>query len=237
MNFVKSAAISRNNSIIVWRIFFAYIIASFHFLNEYGIGTSLYLATDFFFIVSGFLLGYEISIDKYNSAAALIVHKVKKYYPHYLFSLVISIIVFILLGKGPRIEYKSLFLELFMLQMAGTNPDSLLNVPTWYISVLLIASYIIFYLYKNHRKLYVEFIVPVFLLVVGAWFYRNCGCLSHSTLGSDITTGVYWNRPLLLGFGMMSIGILLYEMYIKCQCIENRTNILGGGGGETRKNI
>ena len=202
---------NKNNSIVVWRIFFAYIIAIFHFFNAYGYGTSLYLATDFFFIVSGYLLAYEIEMGKWDSSYDMIFHKIKKFYPHYFFSLLVALAVFLLLGKGPEIQYKSLFLEIFLLQMGGVNLTSLINVPTWYLSVLIISSFIYYYLYKNYKKTLIEFVIPMFLLIVGAWFYRIYGCLSHSTLGNDITVGIWWNRPLLIGLGMMGIGVLVFN--------------------------
>lgn len=219
-------ALTKNNSITLWRIFFAYVIATFHLLNSYGYSTSLYLATDFFFIVSGFLLAYDISRNKYENALMMIIHKIKNYYPHYIFSLLIALIVFQILGLGPRFDYKSFCLEVLMLQMAGVNLTTLINVPTWYISVLLIASFFIFYLYKFHRRLYVEFIIPLFCLITGSWFWRNYGNLRHSTLGLDITEGIYWNKPLLIGFGMLSIGVLIYEIFKKVNISEC---VFGGG--------
>ena len=214
---------NKNNSISIWRIFFAYVIAAFHFLNAYGYSTSLYLATDFFFIVSGYLLAYEIESDKWKSSYDMLFSKIKKYYPHYIFSLLVALSLSLFLGKGPEIKNKSLLLEVFMLQMSGMNLTTLINVPTWYLSVLLISSFIYYYIYKNYKKALIEFVIPMFLLIVGAWFYRTYGCLSHSTLGNDITIGVWWNRPLLIGCGMMGIGILIFNYQ------NNRKHVRGGG--------
>lgn len=104
--------INKNNSIVAWRIYFAYIIAIFHILNSYGYGTSLYLATDFFFIVSGFLLAKEAEENKYKSSIQMLISKVKKYYPHYILSMIISYIVFRILKCGPQLTIKEIMPEL-----------------------------------------------------------------------------------------------------------------------------
>lgn len=192
--------INKNNSIVAWRIYFAYIIAIFHILNSYGYGTSLYLATDFFFIVSGFLLAKEAEENKYKSSIQMLISKVKKYYPHYILSMIISYIVFRILKCGPQLTIKEIIPELGLVQMIGLNLKKMVNVPTWYLSVLLICSYIIYFLITNYKKLFVEFLSPIFVIVVLTWFYRNYGYLNHSSLG-DRTTGIYWNIPLILGGG------------------------------------
>lgn len=213
--------IYKDNSIWIWRIVFTYLIMIFHFFNSYGIPSKLYLATDFFFLVSGFFLAKEASEYKYTNALHMIAYKVRKYYPHYIFSLIVSLLVFSILGQGPQVNGFELFLESTFLSMIGVNIKHMVNVPTWYISVMLLAGYIIYFLLINHRKLFVHFVVPISIIMIISWFYRNIGFLSHSTLGENITTDLYMNRPLILGYMIMSIGVILYEY-------TSRTNILGG---------
>lgn len=204
-------SINKNNSIVVWRIYFAYIIAIFHLLNSYGYGTSLYLATDFFFIVSGFLLAKEAEENKYESSIKMLISKVKKYYPHYILSMAISYMVFRILNCGPQLSIKEIIPEIGLIQMIGLNIKKMVNVPTWYLSVLLICSYIIYFLITNYKKIFVEFLSPIFVIVVLTWFYRNYGYISHSSLG-DRTIGIYWNIPLVLGGCMMCIGVIIYYL-------------------------
>lgn len=95
--------------------------------------------------------------------------------------------------------------------MIGLNIKKMVNVPTWYLSVLLICSYIIYFLITNYKKIFVEFLSPIFVIVVLTWFYRNYGYISHSSLG-DRTIGIYWNIPLVLGGCMMCIGVIIYYL-------------------------
>lgn len=206
---------SKNNSIVIWRILFSYLIVTYHFLNAYGKSTSFYIATDFFFIVSGFLLAKEENEKKYDNAFHMLKHKIKKFYPHYLFSFLIGWIVFAVLREGPKVSVSGLLLEIGMLQMVGVNLMEMINVPTWYLSVLLISSYIIYFMLVNYQKVFIELIAPAVIVIIGTWFYRNYGYLSHSSLGKDITREIYWNQPLFLGFSLMSIGILAFKAYKK----------------------
>lgn len=105
--------IEKDNSIVVWRIFFTYVIMTFHFFNAYSIGSSLYLATDFFFIVSGFLIAKDVEEGKYKNAFVFLKKRIKKYYPHYILSLIISYVVFTCLRKGPQVSVLSLISEAF----------------------------------------------------------------------------------------------------------------------------
>lgn len=205
--------ISRDNSIVVWRIFFAYVIVVFHFLGAYNITTSLYIATDFFFIVSGFILASEASDKKYKNAFCMLKKRIKSYYPHYLLSLIVGFVVFRVLGNGPQVSLLGLAVEASFIQMIGINLTAMVNVPTWYLSVLLLSGYLIYFLYQNFEKLFVELICPISVIVILSWFYRNCGILDHTSLGESCTTGIYWNRPFLLGFAMMCLGVIGYRLY------------------------
>lgn len=212
---------NKNNSIAVWRIVFAYLIMTYHFFNAYGLPSSLYLATDFFFIVSGWLLAQDASENKYGNAWELLINKIKKYYPHYIFSLVVGYIVLKTSYMKFDMNYLMILPEVTMTQMIGLNIKQMVNVPTWYLSVLIISSYFIYYLLQNHKKFFVQLGIPLVLLIVGSWFYRNYGYLCHSSLG-DVTSDIYWNQPLLLGVMVMSIGVLAYEL-------QTRTYVPDGG--------
>lgn len=108
-----------------------------------------------------------------------------------------------------------------MFQMVGLNMLHMINVPTWYLSVLLIGGYVIYFMLLNYKKLFVELLCPSVVIVVFSWFYRTYGFLSHGSLGSEITTGIYWNRPLLIGISTMCLGVIGYELLKISQCRHN----------------
>lgn len=207
-----STGFNKDNSIIVWRILFSYIIITYHFLNSYGVDSSLYVATDFFFIVSGFLIAKDASEEKYVTSFEMIKHKIKAFYPHYILSLLLGYIAFTLTHNGPQVSKAELLIEVGFIQMFGLNISHMVNVPTWYLSVLLMAGYIIYFLYQNYKKLYIGLVCPVSIIIIFTWFFRNYGFINHSSLGKEITTGIYWNRPFLLGFSMMCLGVEAFEI-------------------------
>lgn len=211
----ETACTSKNNGIVIWRVFFAYWIAIYHLTNAYEKATGFYMATDFFFIVSGFLLAKDASEHRFENAFQMLKHKIKKLYPHYFLSLFIGWILFSTLKRGPCVSKGGLLLEAGMLQMVGVNLTEMINVPTWYISVLLIGGYIIYFMIDNYKKLFIELLAPACIVVIGTWFYRNYGYLRLSALGSDITKGIYWNEPLFLGFALLSVGVLTFNVYKK----------------------
>ena len=115
-----------------------------------------------------------------------------------------------------------------MVECLRLNILHMINVPTWYLSVLLIGGYVIYFMLLNYKKLFVEILCPSFIIVVYSWFYRTYGFLSHSSLGSEITTGIYWNRPLLIGSATMCLGVIGYELLKTSKC---RHDLFRGGKG------
>ena len=93
----------KGNTIGIWKIFYTFVLATFHFFNAYGKVTGLYIVTAFFFIVSGYFLAQEVEKGKYINGYQFLLIRVRKYYPHYLLSFLISYVVFAVLKCEPRI--------------------------------------------------------------------------------------------------------------------------------------
>ncbi len=95
-------ATAKNNSIIIWRILFTYLILIFHFDNKYCISTHFnlaigwYIAVEFFFIVSGYLLysGLDKLSVKCRNGWDYFVHRFGKIYPYYLCAFLFSFIFY-----------------------------------------------------------------------------------------------------------------------------------------------
>lgn len=217
------------NSIVVWRIVFSYEIVIYHFLNAYNKSTSLHLATEFFFVVSGYILAMEMNKQKFDSSWSLLISRLKRYAPHYYLSLLIEFLVLFLHDKT-RYKMFDLISGLFFLQGVGLNVNQWINVPTWYLSVLLLGDFFLYYLLQHHKTILENFLLPAIIIVVYVKQYNTNGYLSHG-LGA---TGIYWNSALFLGIATMGAGVLLYKAsnyaikYISNRRIVSR--IVEGGG-------
>ena len=144
----------KNNRIQFWRIVMTYVIAFYHLNKAYGIYTSGYIAVEFFFIVSGFLLMEKlencekdgfINITPINYT----VKKFERFFPH---SAVAFFVMFFAIGMSKGYVFKDWikgFLthlpELFLINMVGlpSGGGVSYNDITWYLSALLIVGYFI----------------------------------------------------------------------------------------------
>lgn len=205
----------KNNSIKLWRIIFTYMILIYHFDNAFPFSAEMeltagwYIAVEFFFIVSGYLLYRTYKNGRYESAFLYTIHRLKAIYPKYI---VAVIIVWIALSISRGYTYRmslgflaDSYFELLLLQGIGLGRGwDYINPTLWYISVLLIAGYIIYFLLTHIEEWFVKFIAPVFVIFTYAYLYRTFG---HINVVMDIE-GFWGNFALLRGVADMCVGII-----------------------------
>ena len=214
----------KNNSITFWRLIFTLLVASFHFLRLYGINTGWYISVEFFFVVSGFLLIYSCDKKRQNGTAVspwqYTKHRLGKLYPHYLFTFLLSFGMYsILLFPTFRGKLQALFeasFEMVGIQMIGLNLEIYYNIVAWYVSALLIVGYFIYYLLTNHRKMYVQFIVPLSVILIYSYYYR---IYTGMEMWGD-SIGFFQHDALLRAIAGMNMGILSYILCNKIQSIN-----------------
>ena len=201
----------KNNRIQFWRVVFTYLIALYHLNKEFNITTSWYIGVEFFFILSGYLLMKKA--EKSNeSAAKYTLDKVQRFFPHCLFAFFIAFGGYGFLHGYTLKEWGVNFLnsltEIFLIHEIGLNydPSSKMNSVTWYISVLLIVGYFMWYMVKNHKKVYVEVIAPFLVLFIYAYLYRTYGNLSKQ----GETIGFWLNSEMLRGIAAMNCGVIAF---------------------------
>ena len=201
----------KNNMISFWRIIFTLMIALFHFFNVYGFATGWYIGTDFFFLVSGWLLAKDAA-TKDRSAYSYTLHRIKRLYPEYIIAFIYSAVI---MADALKYTASDLFgwlrdsgiYELFMMHTWGwNNRDKYANVPTWYLSALIISSLVLYSLLKICPRLLKEVIIPVLALVYMTYSFRTFG-----NIGIDEVVGPFGNMRLLRGLTEMALGILIYS--------------------------
>lgn len=214
----------RNESIGFWRFIFSLLIVLFHMQNSteltYTIFGNGYIVVNFFFILSGFLLieSYE---RKFNSELSVLKNsfefikcKVIKFSPLWYFSLAIIFIYRIYIFHSTfsfeqlgRYIF-SIIPEIFMLNgLFYINMH--VNGPTWYISILLIVSFLFSILIGiiKKRNINQKFI---FIIILCTAYLLYC-------LNKISNTGIV---NLLRGIYLMALGILLGFLYRKIKDIK-----------------
>lgn len=207
---------TRTNNIYLWKIIFTYMIVAFHypvtlgFLYERGYTWGWYIAVEFFFIVSGCLIYKNIDKyeEKYSGAWQYTLHRYKNIWPKYLMAFVC---VFVAICITHQLTLREVgrklldsVLEILMLQGIGLNREwDYINPTLWYISILIIAGYVIYWFLTHHKDTFIKIIAPICLVVGYSYLYRYVGSLDAVIK----TEGFYCNQALIRGFCDMSLGV------------------------------
>lgn len=133
----------------------------------------------------------------------------KHFYPQYLLSWVI--LALYCLFDRRMVSISDILLdyppEILMLQMIGVGKR--LNPAMWYVSALLLASTVIYYLANRNRKRFIYLICPLCVLLIYSYFYQNRGALG----------GIVWNNLLIVRDGFwralagLCVGCFVYEIH------------------------
>lgn len=212
------------NSFNLWRVFFTLIIMLFHLSNQYtGIYETYpfikyhwYVAVEFFFILSGYLMAKHAESHPEETALQYSAGRIRRLYPLYILVLIIMVIWTVCNSEISIAEVVvSNWEEFFMLQSMGTGKFPYLNNPAWYVSAMFIAGHFIYYFLKNHKKFFVEFLGIFSVICLLGLFARNYDALnsffSISPLG--VSTG------LLRAVIGLTIGI--YVFYLSEKYMNN----------------
>lgn len=177
--------INRNGAIELWRFILICAIGIMHFSNSYYGSSpyfaSAYVATEFFFLVSGYLLFASFYRNKERkektTAWKFTFHKIKNLYPCYIFSFLVIFTFTMIVDKegviGWIINFGQSVWELSFLQISGLKGFRLFNYPAWYISAMLIAGYFIYVWLELDEKKFVKFFMPIGVLFIYCFFSKN----------------------------------------------------------------
>lgn len=159
-----------------WRYLFTCMVCLLHFevtyLGEQKIFTNCYLAVEFFFILSGFLLAKH-SIEKEDSAIEYTLLKIQRFYPYLLMSWTLLLANLCFSKKWNFVELLRnirLYIWDYLCLNALAFKWDFLNGPTWYISALIITGYFLYWMIKKNEELYIEFLAPLFILLIYSYY-------------------------------------------------------------------
>lgn len=208
----------RVGSIDFLKFVFAIIIVMYHGTAFFPEGSrplclSGYIAVEFYFIVSGYLLtassenydGYGL----FDADFGMIRRKILHLFP-YIFIAAIFSNIWNAVGQlsATDISYNMLYSagDILGLQMLGFPLFAATGV-AWYISALLFVSFLIFPLLCKNRKLFARYIGPITALVIFGYLAQTTG-----TINDPGTWLGFVYKGLLRGYADISIGCTAYEM-------------------------
>lgn len=197
----------RNPNIELLRVVFMIVICLWHFRGVAPSFNNGYIAVEFFFIVSGFLLYNSYCNHPEISTYNYILKKIKVFYPAYIIMFFPTMIIrwrewipsdYNLDGIVSvfNVVIRDIFL-LGGLEIYGGIP---LNPPLWYITILLVGSYFLYTLLKIVGK-YTIHICSILVVLLYIYLFDVSNSL-------DCFSGIRFHE-IIRGIAGMSLGVLL----------------------------
>lgn len=216
----KRTAPQRNGKIELMRFVFSVIIAGYHLGCSLNFDRELfqkgYLAVEFFFMVSGFLLAKSLVRYHSGSSGQLISDSLrfmgKKYlslYRYYAVVIVMTCIAWIpvlhLSLKKWLIKVLESLPTFLLVQMAGFRYVDWM-VPVWYVSAMLIVMFILTPVLIRWGRTYSLYFAPVIALLLWGFIWQKSGHFNVSTEWKDHVL----NLGLMRAFADISIGCTFF---------------------------
>ncbi len=218
----------KKNNVSFWRIIAAIVICLLHFFTTYNVyglypnltpGWGIY--TEFFFIVSGFLLYAKFTANrnagKQETAFQYTKQRFLKFYPYYVFSLICLSVYSLIKGTFNILNFLN---ELLMLPFSVFGLNRLQNDVAWFLPVMLVAGYLIYYLLSHNEKLFNNIIAPFSVLLIYGYFYNKAGNLSTAHW---LREGFFIYGGFMRAFAAMSIGVICFRLFSKRKAPQEAT--------------
>lgn len=193
----------KKGGIELYRFVMTNIVCLHHFrlyseALPYGGG---YLAVDFFFILSGYLLCRhykKTDLLEGKSPFCKTIRYIKERYirlfPQYLSVLLISVILTVQIVeiKWSSENVFAFLLKFFMLDCFAPGVQISIMPQGWYCSSLLIASALMYYLYSKNEKIFKKIFAPSFSIGIYLVFLLKYGHLNlYTQYGYIVTIGTF----------------------------------------------
>ena len=155
-----------------------------------------YLAVEFFFITSGYLMaakacrkeesGLPLNVD----TRQYICHKFGRIYPYVAFAFAVATINICIVRQYDPVSgvFKALF-EPLLLGASGLS-TGYYNGPIWYLSALLLGSLILYPLCRRWKRTFTDLVAPVAALLLAGYLYRQCGNLCQDLYPYGLLRGL-----------------------------------------------
>lgn len=176
-----------NVAIDYWKFFFALMVVEYHRALTYGgvLGGG-YIAVDFFFIVTGYLMvqSFMDRMKEINNnsigreTVSFLWKKMRKLYPYILINVLFSFGYYnVYQGREGFIttinRLRYLVFELLPLNMSGFSEQ--VRYVNWYISGMFLALMLLYPVLLLFKENYVYIISPLIVILIYGWISQNIG--------------------------------------------------------------
>lgn len=197
----------KNLNIELLRVVFMIVICLWHFRGVAPSFNNGYLAVEFFFILSGFLLYKSFCRHPEISVSKFILKKIKVFYPAYIIMFIPTMIIRWRAWIPQNYDFDGIvsifnivIRDVFLiggLEFLGGYP---LNFPLWYITYYLLVSYFLYTLLKfvGEFSIHICFIFSFFCYTY----------LFNASDSLDVSSNIDFHE-LVRGLAGMSLGIFL----------------------------
>ena len=228
---------NRNGFIEFCRFVFALCVVSHHSIFFEGHGhipfIGGYIACEFFFILSGFLMAGSISKEENSEESSVLfaVKKIKKIYPYFFVAWITSFIIYHFINGSLQISNVLIDLlrglpQLFLLSMAGLSGGNLGfydYVGTgWYSSAYLISILVLYPIMKKCKKIdfWCGSIAPLVTLIGYGYIGYHYGFMG--VVNERIPIAYLGCVRALAG---ISLGCFCYFLVVQCK--KYKTTVAG----------
>ena len=185
-----------------------------------------YLAVDVFFFISGFYLMHSF-VKKPITAVSYTWAKVKRFYLPYLLCFILSCLLrYEGLTSAPDFDTVVERIARFSFCLTLTEEigpqvifEHILD-GSWYLSVLLIAGFLIYSMLEFNRSLSIQVLFPAISILGFTFLFTQTPNIQNWSRYGAVSI------PLLRGFTEMIAGALLYEVHHQYQAAIERRHVL-----------
>lgn len=198
-----------NYAMDAMKLLFMLVIVIHHagYLREYLFHG--YMAVDFFFMTSGYMLWRTLSLKPELTMAGYVIGRLRKLYPHYVFSFGVMLLSTSIYRKGGlsfQILLHSLP-ELLLVQNLGIFNGGV-NYPCWYLSVLMFAGALVFWLGRSLGARRFNYLAAGCALVS----YFGILYASNGSMENFATIGICY-LPFWRGVAGLCVGAVIFQVH------------------------
>jgi peptidoglycan/LPS O-acetylase OafA/YrhL len=191
----------------------------FAFREEGTQFVGFYLFVELFFILSGFLMMGSIRhhvtdeqrLDAAGATWAYIRGRLRQLYPHHLLSwvLVAFILLFVTKELFPIELFQVGIPELLLVNIFGFVRGEYINIVCWYLSALVFASAVIYYLLMKDEDGFIKVIGPILMVLCYGVLFDRKGSLANTILFTRYSAFLGFYRAL----ADITAGCIAYRVY------------------------